>query len=198
MDSIASWQARHTPAFAVKAHEMHAKSKLAHEMADRQFEALRYQMEMQNQQSQVRENAVVSVEQIRGHNSLAEIHANLDAKISLLGAEAQISAFLRLTDEQTKNRDFFRSSLEKQAEFRAVGKMAVIQALIAKKTGVVSHGQNMELEKLKIETANRKAEIDELTKKSIAWAELEAKKNGEASAIKGMEEIIEGWERACR
>jgi hypothetical protein len=196
--SIAEWEARHSPQYITAVQKLQMQRQIAHEVEDRrasqQMETMRYQADMQAQRDQAREGAMLAVEQERGRNRIAEIREELDAKIRLMGVEAQIATFTRLLDEQGKNRDHFRELLTKRADFRAETQKAIIHALIAKKAGIDAHGQATERIRLEAEIRECKAEIDELARKAIAFGEIESKSHGEAAAAKTINDLVAKWE----
>lgn len=198
MQSIAEWQARHSPQYITAVQKLQMQRQIAHEVEDKrysqQIELARYQADSQSQRDQAREGAMLAVEQARGQNRLGELQAELDAKIRLMGVEAQIAAFTRILEEQTKNREHFRDLLTKRADFRAEAQKAIIHALIAKKAGIDAHGQTVERLRLEADMKERKAEIDGLATKALALAEIESKERGELAATKTINDLVAKWE----
>lgn len=218
--SIAEWQARHSPGYITAVQKLQMQRQVAHETeqlrydrqmaglrfqadnqkeleqykAQNQREAMRYDAEMQDRRDQNREAAMIKVEQERGKNNLAEMDRDLNNKIRIMGAEAQIASFMRILDEQGKNRDLFRGLLEQQAQFRMQNQTAIIQALIAKKMGNHAHGLELEKMKLAADLQARKSEIDELAKKAIAYGEIVSKQQGDAAATQAINDILRSWE----
>jgi hypothetical protein len=200
--SIAEWQARHSPQYVTAVQKLQMQRQIAHELEDRrhaqQVEALQYQAARERERDQAREGAMLAVEESRGKNQLALVQAELEAKVRLMGVEAQIAAFTRILDEQTKNRDHFRELLTKRADFRADAQKAIIHALIAKKAGGDAHGQAIEKMRLDSELKSQKAEIDDLTNRAIAYGEIVAKKDGEAAAAQALDDLVKKWEFGTR
>ena len=196
--SIAEWQARHSPQYVTAVQKLQMQRQIAHEVEDRrhaqQVEALQYQANRERERDQAREGAMLAVEESRGKNQLALVQTELEAKIRLMGVEGQIAAFTRILEEQTKNRDHFRELLTKRADFRADAQKAIIHALIAKKAGGDAHAQAIEKMRLDSELKNQKAEIDDLTNRAIAYGEVVAKKDGEAAAAKALDDLVKKWE----
>ena len=196
--SIAQWQARHSPQYVTAVQKLQMQRQIAHEVEDRrhaqQIEALQYQAAREREREQAREATMLAVEESRGKNQLALVQAELDAKIRLMGVEGQVAAFTRILDEQTKNREHFRELLTKRADFRAEMQKSILQALIAKKAGGEAHAQTIEKMRLDSELKTQKAEIDELTNRAIAYGEFVAKKDGEAAAAKALDDLVKKWE----
>jgi len=133
--SVAEWQARHSPEYITAQQKLLMQRQIAHEVEDRRYQRdmdmFRHQSNMQEQRDRAREEAMLSVERERGKNRIAEINAEIDGKIRVLGTEAQIAAFNRLSEELAKNKDIFRDWMQKRTDFRAQAQMAIINALIA-------------------------------------------------------------------
>jgi hypothetical protein len=196
--SFAQWQARHSPEYVTAVKKLEMQRQIAHEVEDRRYnqqvDMLRYQAELQERNSALQEQRGLSIERERGKNRLAEIELELDAKIRLMGTETQVDAYRRILDELGKNKDLFRDWMKSRTEFRSQAQMAIINALIAKKMGAESHAQTMERQRLDAELHERKAAIDDVTRKAIAFAEVEAQVKGEAAATTAINELLKKWE----
>lgn len=198
MQSIAQWQARHSPQYMIAMEKLQAQRQIAYEVEERrnsqQWELARYKENQESQRESERGRMALSVERERGINRLTELDRELQNKIKIIGAEAQVSIMMKIIDELAKNKEFFRKSLEKRSEFRADVQKAILMAIIAKKQGVVNHERDIEKIQLEADLKARQAQIDDYTKKAIAYGEVIAKREGDEAGAKAVDDLVAEWE----
>ena len=198
MQSIAQWQARHSPQYMIAMEKLQTQRQIAYETEERRHSN---QLEIQNRSNsqqweltRYKEEQAVQAENIRGKNRLAELDRELDNKLKIIGTEAQVAMTMKLVDELAKNRDFFRSALDKRADFRADMQKAILMAMIAKKQGIDNHTRDIEKMRLEAELRARQDQIDDYAKKAIAYGEIIAKKEGDEAATRAINSIVDEWE----
>jgi hypothetical protein len=197
MQSIAQWQARHSPQYMIAMEKLQTQKQMAYELAERQnaqqWELAQYKENQATQRENERNRMALQAERERGKNRLAELDRELENKIRFLGAESQNAMAQKIFDEFSKNRDHFREGLAKRADFRADMQRAILTAMIAKKQGAENHSQALEKMRLEAELRHRKEEIDEYVKKAIAYGEAVAQKQGEKAGADAVNSLIAGW-----
>jgi hypothetical protein len=220
MQSIAQWQSRHTPQYMIAVEKLQAQRQMAHEIEDKRYYN---QIDIQNRQNshqwdlmQYKENQAMQRENEKGRmaleverersksafqlesekskNRLAELEAELNNKIQTIGVEMQVAMAMKIVEQIQKNKDSFRNALEKRADFRADMHKAILNAIIAKKQGIGDHAKDLEKMRLEAELRHRKEEIDELTKKALAYGEVVAKREGDEAGAQAVNDLVAKWE----
>lgn len=206
--SFAEWQARHSPQYITKIEQMRMQRQISIESEDRrysnqidllnrsnaqQWEMARYKEDQATQRENERGRVAVAVEQERGGNRLAELDRELSNKIRLIGAETQVAMAMRFIDELAKDAQWFRDALMKQVEFRMDMQKEILRAMLAEKLAQSGFWRDIEKMKIDYEHKARLIEIDDFTKKAMAYSEFVAQKAGEKAGADAVDSILSKW-----
>jgi hypothetical protein len=161
-----------------------------------QWDMTRYKEEQERQREEERGRSSLAVEQRRGENRLAELDRELSNKIQVIGVEAQVAAAMKWIDEVAKNGQWFRDALTTQMAFRIDGQKEILRAMIAERHADSAHWREIEKVKIEAEHKARLLEIDEFTKKALAYGEVVTKMANEKAGADAIDSIIAKWSTA--